>query len=44
MRLPVIWPTSKRRGIFLSILCLIPLLMLALSILVGRLFSFIRAH
>lgn len=44
MRLPIVWPTSKQRGILLSILCLIPLLTLALLVLVSRLFYFSRAH
>jgi hypothetical protein len=44
MRLPVFWPTSKQRGILLSIGCLIPLLMIALAILVGRLIALIRGH
>jgi hypothetical protein len=44
MRLPVLWPTSKARGIFQSIGCLIPLLVIALAILAGRLIVFIRGH
>ncbi len=44
MRLPVLWPTSKARGILESIGCLIPLLMMALAILVGRLIHFVRGH
>jgi hypothetical protein len=44
VRLPVLWPTSKARGILLSIGCLIPLLVIALAILVGRLVVFIRTR
>ena len=44
MRLPVLWPTSKARGILLSIGCLIPVIMLALAILAGRLIIFIRTR
>src|SRR5450631_1548971 len=38
------WPTSKRRGIFLSIRCFIPLLTEVLSMLGSMLVGFIRAH
>jgi quinol-cytochrome oxidoreductase complex cytochrome b subunit len=44
MRLPVLWPTSKPRGILLSVGCLIPLLMMALAIFLGRLIHFVRSH
>ena len=39
-----VWPTSKQRGIFLSIWCFVPLVTAALSILGSVLVRFMRAH
>jgi hypothetical protein len=43
MRLPVIWPTSKNRGVFLSVWCLIPPVLALLFVIVSALVSALRA-
>ncbi len=44
MRIPINWPTGKARGVFISIWCLIPLLLALLVALISALPGFSHSY